>query len=103
MQLGSQNTGRSNGSAWQSLLRLGLCLTICLVMCLEGATPSWAQSDEAVAVEESVKGGFATSLAYMLAIVVVALGVVVVCRTTVDDEESQESHRDYDDRFPGRY
>lgn len=56
-----------------------------------GASVAIAQDQEAAA-SEIRKGGFATALAYLLVIVVVAIGIVIVCRPDGREEESTTSN-----------
>lgn len=74
-----------------------------MAICLFLASAAWAEGDAAVAADPSVKGGFAKTLAYLFVIVVIALGVIVVCRTTSRDEHSGSIHTDQEDRLPGEY
>lgn len=86
-------------SRWGAAVRPA---SLFLLTTLASVTSAWAQEGEAAATESS-KGGFATSLAYLLTIVVVALGVVVVCRANGGSSEDEDDNRDTEEHYPGQY
>ncbi len=63
----------------------------------------WAQDGADKTVEETTKSGFASGLAYLLTIVVVALGVTVVCRAARREDETESLIRDHDEPNFGQY